>query len=110
MPNPIPQMGQKSVAVWFDKVDAKALQSRASHAGMSLPEYVADTMRKVASVEPGRIPVILDIESRDYRDLHDFTAKLLVDDDDADVDEQLLIHVGCACAHLAERARLRGSL
>jgi archaeosine-15-forming tRNA-guanine transglycosylase len=110
MPNPIPKIGQKSVAIWLDKAEAKALQSRASNADMSLSEYVADTMRKVADVEPHRVVVVLDIESRDHSGLRAFIANLLADDEDASVDSELLLHLESAVMMMAERARNRGRI
>lgn len=110
MPNPIPKMGQKSVAVWFDKAEAKALQSRASNCGMNLPEYVFKTMSKVAGIEPHRVPIILDIDRKDYADLREFVATLIAEDEDLDVNSILLLHLESAVMMMAERARDRGRL
>jgi hypothetical protein len=105
-----PKQGRRAVTVWFDRDQHKAIQARASYAGVDMQEYVTKTLLQIADIEPGRTPVILDIDSRDLRDLRAFVSNLLAEDPDADVDSDLLLHLESSVAMCAERARARGAL
>jgi hypothetical protein len=75
-----------------------------------LQEYVTDTLQAIATVGTDRVPVLLDVDRKDYAELRGFVGELLADEPDADLEQELRLHLETAAHATCERARHRGFL
>lgn len=106
----MPTLQRRAVNIWLDKPDESALKRRAADSGKGLDEYVTDLVRRVAEVNPGRVPVVIDVDRTDYMELLAFVEDLCREEPDASPDEELLLHLCSAIAAMAQRSRTRGRL